>query len=89
MAKLTESQVMEAVRDAVMPYSAYINDVILSRHARAGVGHPPRSSLTLRRLRALERKGLVKCMAGPDGLYGYLWSLTNAGRAILESRSAA
>jgi DNA-binding HxlR family transcriptional regulator len=39
----------------------------------------------LRRLRELERDGLLVCTGGPDGYYGYSWRITEAGHASLAA----
>lgn len=87
--KLTKAQVLKAVSTAVLPRSGYINDEIHKAHqahvAAGGIGHPPTTALVLRRLRALERDGLISCVGGPDGFYGFEWTITEAGRRALEN----
>lgn len=88
--KLTEAQVLEAVAKACSPRSLYIGDVIARSHGRfvldGGKGHPPAVGLILRRLRALENSGLLECVGGPDGYYGFEWRITEAGRSALAGQ---
>ena len=88
MAHLTKDTVLHAVDEAIAPFSAYINDVVQRKHARSiragGTGHSPTAALVLRRLRQLEADGLVKCIGGPRGLYGFSWRITEAGRRALK-----
>lgn len=85
--RLTTLEVLEAIPKAAAPWSGYIADQIIRSHnarVRAGgVGHPPRVSLILSRLRDLEGRGLIKCTGGPKGYYGYIWEITDAGRLAL------
>lgn len=46
-------------------------------------GHPPTRGLILRRLRQLEQRGLLTCVGGPDGYYGFEWLITEAGHEVL------
>lgn len=89
MGKLTKAQVLKAVSTAVRPRSVYINNEVHQAHwahvVAGGIGHPPTAALILRRLRALEIDGLVECVGGPDGIYGFEWSITAAGRLALEA----
>jgi hypothetical protein len=86
--RLTKQLVLACVANAAGGQSAYIGDQALREHKRwvstGGKGFPPRSSLILARLRGLERDGLIKCVGGPDGYYGFTWHLTDAGRAALK-----
>ena len=84
---LTKEEVLWAVASAKEPNSYRINEEIARAHARriraGGVGHTPRTDLVLRRLRALERDGLLKSSAYSYGYYGYGWDITPAGLAAL------
>lgn len=76
---LTPDTVLLAVAAAAAPYSGYVADT-LDRHWHWGA----RRSLVLSRLRSLEASGLIECIGGPLGSYGYKWSITPAGRARLS-----
>ena len=84
---LTKEEVLRAVASAKEPNSYRINEEIALAHdasVRAGgKGYPPRTDLVLRRLRSLERDGLLKASAFSCGYYGYGWDITPAGRAAL------
>ena len=84
---LTKEEVLRAVASAKEPNSYRINEEIARAHARrvraGGGGHTPRTDLVLRRLRSLERDGLLKASAFSYGYYGYGWDITEAGRAAL------
>ena len=75
--KLTDEQVLAAIPRAAAPWSGYIAAELDREHranvAAGGTGHPPRRATILARLRSLERKGLVECVGGPNGYYGYTW----------------
>lgn len=90
--KLTEAQVLTAVANAASPNSGYINDYLCREHSLAvaagGKGHPPTSSLVLRRLRSLESGGLIEVVGRyPYGSYGFTWRITPAGRRALSEGS--
>jgi len=84
---LTNEEVLRAVASAKERNSYRINEEIAWAHARrvsdGGKGNPPQTDLVLRRLRSLERDGLLKSSAYPYGYYGYGWDITEAGRAAL------
>ncbi|RVC47603.1 hypothetical protein EN781_00255 [Mesorhizobium sp. M4A.F.Ca.ET.090.04.2.1] len=90
--KLPGIEVLAAVATAVSPRGAYINDQVQRAHAKAvkagAIGHPPSTGLVLRRLRSLEKRGLIECVGGPDGYYGFEWRITDAGRAELARRAS-
>ncbi|TPI86391.1 hypothetical protein [Mesorhizobium sp. B2-8-9] len=85
--ELTEAQVLLAVKQACAPRSAYIGDVLYRRYADAvrngAAGYLPTRARILRRLRSLEKSGLIACVGGPDGFYGYEWRITKAGHLAL------
>lgn len=93
MTRLTEEDVLLAVKQAAAPRSGYIGDVIQRRHAFAArggaiAGHPPTRAIILRRLRSLEKSGLLKCIGGPDGMYGFEWSITKAGHMVISEMTS-
>ncbi|MEE9923745.1 MAG: hypothetical protein PBV01_10335 [Brucella anthropi] len=85
---VTEEMVLRCAKKAVRPDSIYINDEVRREHSRhvaaGGTGHVPRTSLVLRRLRALEAKGFITESRFATGHYGYRWTLTEAGREALN-----
>ncbi|ESY42058.1 hypothetical protein X747_14905 [Mesorhizobium sp. LNJC384A00] len=87
--KLTRTAALQAVKDAVRPRSAYINDQVHRQHGQhvrnGGTGHPPTNAVILRRLRSLQSDGLLECIGGPDGYYGFEWRITDLGQAALET----
>jgi hypothetical protein len=73
---LTDDVLLQAIREACGPQSAYVYDQIRRMHAEhvkaGGKGHTPRPALILERLKRLERRGKVSSTKG-TGLYGYSW----------------
>lgn len=86
--KPSKIDVLRAVTTAVQPRSAYINDEMQRWHremvARGHTGHGPSSAFVLRRLRECVAEGWLEQSQFPDGMYGYTWTITDAGRARLE-----
>lgn len=85
---MNDRMVLTAIKRAVSPDSAYILDELRreqQRHVAAGgTGSPPTSQQTLRRLRSMEKLGLVEASAYPNGYYGYRWKTTERGHLLLE-----
>ena len=85
---LSKEDVLIAAKKAISCKSAYIGDEVNRIHAArvraGGSGHAPQSGLVLRRLRQLCRDGMMECTGGPDGFYGFSWSITPAGHAKLS-----
>lgn len=75
---LTREEVLKAIPRANHPMSIYIADQIW-RDRKI----PVKAPILLRRLKQLESDGLVTRSRFPTGYYGYLWELTEAGRAFL------
>lgn len=89
--KLTKEMVLLAVKKAVSPDSAYVNDEVQKMHRdhvyAGGKGFPPRTSLVLARLNALAADGMLEKSRFTNGYYGYRWTITPAGRAALQDSS--
>ncbi|NTI22405.1 hypothetical protein G6M87_11095 [Rhizobium rhizogenes] len=86
--KPSQIDILRAVSTAVRPQSVYINNEIQRWHAaqvsKWGMkGHPPSSSFVLHRLRHLVAAGYLIQSQFSDGLYGYTWTITDAGKARL------
>jgi hypothetical protein len=84
----TKIDVLRAVSTAILPRSVYINNEIHRWHAGQVAswgmgGHPPTSSFVLRRLKQLVDDGYLVQSQFSDGLYGYTWTITDAGKARL------
>lgn len=86
--KPARAAVLQAVKDAIVPRSLYIHDQMRLQHGQhvlnGGKGHPPTNAVILRRLRSLQADGLLECIGGPDGYYGFEWRITDLGQAALE-----
>lgn len=67
--------ILKAVVRAVAPRSAYIAHEV----DRLIIPHMRRDRI-LRKLRRLEKTGLLECVGGPDGYYGFTWKLTDEGK---------
>ncbi len=85
--RLPKTVVLNAVRTAVSPWSAYVNDEVQRWHAKnvrnGGTGHPPTSQLILRRLRSLVADGCLTQSPLRRGYYGFRWTITDAGKTAL------
>jgi hypothetical protein len=81
--RLPKTVVLNAVRSACSPWSAYINDEVQRWHAKNGTGHTPTSQLILRRLRSLVADGHLTQSPLRRGYYGFRWTITEAGKAAL------
>lgn len=90
--QMTQDDVLVAAKKAISCRSAYIIDELNRMHSAriraGGTGHPPKSDVVLRRLRQLERSGLAECVGGPDGFYGYSWTITPSGHDRLAQIDA-
>lgn len=85
--ELTDMEVLQAVANAVAPWSNYIGDEV---RRKRNFGHPVPAARILRRLRKLAKDGLVEQRSKvPDGYYGFYWQLTDAGIAALEAQREA
>lgn len=86
MAKLQNIEVLQCVAEAIAPQSAYIAQEVRVRRRAQYAGRVSAAEI-LRRLRLLESNGLIVRTGGPNGFYGYSWSITEAGRLALAQEA--
>lgn len=77
---VTKNEVLEALKQCSWKRSGYVYDVLRQAHydsiLEGGNGFPPTTSLMRRRLKQLEKDGVIRCVdADPKGGYGVEWAL--------------
>lgn len=83
---INSTNTLQAFCSAVAPRSGYILDRLRELHKAKAKNwpeptKPPSDRQVLKELRKMERDGLIKCVGGGVGIYGYEWKLTSAGFA--------